>query len=183
MLVYYYCDHTHKRTLTFVNIFSTIAQQLLRQMSQSSEVPEGLLNMIEFAYQDNNGLTTNDVSSLLLAIIQRLPVVTIFVDGLDETQDKERDLFLTKMEEIIYQATTSVIKLFISSREDITQLNNIPNTQNFHVNITTSSISADIDDFINAAVRELINQGRLVIRDPDLEKEICSAFAGGAKGM
>jgi hypothetical protein len=64
MLIYYYCDHTDKRTLTFANIFSTIAQQLLRQMSQCSEVPDGLLNMIELTYQDRNRPTTKDVSSL-----------------------------------------------------------------------------------------------------------------------
>jgi hypothetical protein len=183
MLVYYYCDHTDKRTLTFANIFSTIAQQLLRQMSQSSEVPGGLLNMIELAYQDSNGPSTNDVSSLLLAIIQRLPEVTIFIDGLDETPDKERNLFFAKMEELISLATNSIIRLFISSREDITQLNSIPNAQNFHVHITTNSISADIDDFISAAVRDLISQGRLVISDPELEQEICRALAGGARGM
>ena len=87
------------------------------------------------------------------------------------------------MEEIISLATTSVIKLFISSREDITQLNNILTTQKFHVHITTSSISNDIDDFIGAAVRDLINQGRLVISSLELEKEICKTLAGEAMGM
>ena len=183
VLVYYYCDHTDKRTLTFVNIFSTIAQQLLRQMSQSSEVPDTLLNMVELAYQDNNGPTPKEASSLLLAIIQRLSTVIIFVDGLDETPDKERNLFFTKMGEMLSLVTVSVIKLIISSREDITQLNNIPNAQTLHVHITTNSISTDIDAFIDSAVKDLINQGRLVISDPNLETEICRALVGGAKGM
>ena len=183
VLVYYYCDHTDKRTLTFVNIFSTIAQQLLRQMSQSSEVPDSLLDMVELAYQDNNGPTPNEASSLLLAIIQRLSTVIIFVDGLDETPDKERNLFFTNMGEILSLATVSVIKVFISSREDITQLNNVPNAQTLNVHITTNSISTDIDAFIGSAVKDLINQGRLVISDPNLETEICRALVGGAKGM
>ncbi|PMD18939.1 hypothetical protein NA56DRAFT_576182, partial [Hyaloscypha hepaticicola] len=183
VLAYYYCDHTDKRTLNFVNIFSSIAQQLLRQMSQSSEVPDTLLNMVELAYQDNNGPTPNEASSLLLAIIQRLSTVIIFVDGLDETLDKERNLFFTKMGEILSLASVSVIKLFISSREDITQLNSNPNAQTFHVHITTNSISTDIDAFIGSAVKSLINRGRLVISDLNLETEICRALAGGAKGM
>ncbi len=153
-------------------------------MSQSSEVPDKLLSMVELAYQDNNGPSPNEAYSVLLAIIQRLSTVIIFVDGLDETPDKERNLFFTKMREIIISLTTfSVIKLFISSREDITQLNNNPNAQTLHVHITTDSISTDIDTFIDSAVKDLINQGRLVISDPNLETEICRALVGGAKGM
>jgi hypothetical protein len=87
------------------------------------------------------------------------------------------------MGEILSLASDSVIKLFIFSREDVTQLNSNPNAQTLHVHITTNSISTDIDAFIGSAVKNLINQGRLIISDPNLETEICRALAGGAKGM
>jgi hypothetical protein len=146
------------------------------------EVPETLLKLIESTYQRDIEPDVDDVVALLLIVIKRIPLVTIIIDGLDEALE-DRGLLFNILKDILLQATSSRVKLFVSSREDTTYLTTSLGIQNFKIHVAAGAISGDIGNFVHKAVRDLVDVGELVLRDPDLENDICTALTKGAKGM
>ncbi|KAH6684268.1 hypothetical protein B0J14DRAFT_572528 [Halenospora varia] len=177
---YYYCDYSDKRTLTCATILNSVAQQLLKQLG---EIPDTLLDRLETIYQQNGTPELKEICILLLEIVKRSPGVILFVDGLDEANDDERNLFLESIKEIMAQCKSSQIKLFISAREQITNLRTVAIVRNFRIHIAPNSTANDIDGFVRETVRDLVRTRKIDLGDPTLEEEICAALIDGAEGM
>ena len=179
-ITFYYCDHADKRTLDPVNIFSSLALQVLRTLG---ELPTSLLVVLERIYRDNTTADLEDVINLLVKAMERVASAVIIVDGLDEVDEDDRKLIFQNLRDIITQATSPVIKTFIASREDTSYLTQLPHVPSFKLRIGIDTVAGDIESYVKHAIRDLISRRELVIGDPALEDEILEALSDGAKGM
>jgi hypothetical protein len=76
------------------------------------------------------------------------------------------------------------VKLLITAREELGSLLMLdPGIPFSRVPISSSAISLDIENYVQASTRRRISDGSLVISDPDLEQLIVSELVNGAKGM
>lgn len=179
-LAFYYCDHADKRTLDPVNIFSSLALQMLRTLG---ELPTNFLAMLERICHDNSTTDLEDVVHLLLKAMKRVTSVVIVLDGLDEVDEDDRKLIFHILTDIITQTISPTIKLLVASREDTSYLIQASDVALFKVRIGIDAVSGDIDCYVKHAIRDLVNREELVIGDPALEDEIFEALSRGARGM
>lgn len=179
-IAFYYCDHADKRTLDPVNIFSSLALQILRTLG---DLPIGLLAVLERICQDSTTADIDDVIQLLLESIARLKSTAIVLDGLDEVGENDRKFIFHNLVHLVTQTTSSSTKVFIASREDTSYLTEVPHVSSFKLRMGVDTVTGDIDCFVKDAIRDLISRHELVIGDPALETEIFDALSQGAKGM
>lgn len=107
----------------------------------------------------------------------------MFVDGLDEMSELDRKFVFLLLKTTTGLGATSQVKDFVSSREDATYLMDSPGIPSFKIQISSNTISPDIDRYIKNEIEALRSKGDLVIRDATLEDEIATALVNGAKGM
>ncbi|KAF7944130.1 hypothetical protein EAE96_010534 [Botrytis aclada] len=178
---YYYCDYADKRTLSPSGLFSFISQQLFRDMN---EIPEALIAIFESDYPDETTSPSLDqIVALLIKAIDELSSVAIFIDGLDEMLDSDRRLTFSILTNILNEVT-SPVKLFISSREDVSYLfQSSSDLTTFKVHLQTKFTSPDIEAYIRYAIDELITSGELVLGNLALKEDIFNVLKDGAKGM
>lgn len=146
---FFYYDHADKRTLDPANIFRSLALQVLRTLG---DLPASLLAILERICQDSMVPETEDSIYLLLETMKRITSAVIVLDGLDEVNEDDRKLIFRNLRDIILQATSTVIKVFIASREDTSYLTQVPDIPLFKLRIGTSAIAGDIDSYVRHAI-------------------------------
>lgn len=96
---------------------------------------------------------------LIMQLIELYPQTTIIVDALDECNPATRLDLLRALEHLLQQSC-SLVKIFVSSRNDqdiVMQLNGYLNLE-----IDSRRNSNDIAQFVNAEVERLIKDGKLL---------------------
>ena len=135
---------------------------------------------------DENGcilekLTATECVKLILAILENDPAI-IIIDALDECDPARRHELLQALDTII-QISASLVKVFVSSRDDndiVCRLSNSPN-----VFIHASDNGEDIQRFVYAEVTQAVKDRRLLCGDlsDSLKNLITSTLIQGAQGM
>lgn len=181
VVAYYYCDYADKRTLSLIGLCSCISQQLMRNMSVvSSALIHNLDNMFQYP---TSTPTLEQVSNLLISVINECNVVAIFVDGLDEMPEIDRKLTFSTLTNIL-KTVFVPMKLFVSSREDTSYLfQNLPSVSVFKFHIQMNLLGPDIDAYIRDSIKQLRDTHELELGDPSLEEDIFEALHVGARGM
>lgn len=148
-----------------------------------NELPEALIAILEAEYPDEASSPSLDqVVALLIKAMDELSSVAIFIDGLDELPESDRKLTFSILRNILNEVT-SPVKLFVSSREDVTYLfKSSSSLTTFKVHLQTNAISPDIEAYNRHAIDELITSGDLVLGNLALREDIFNVLKGGAKG-
>ncbi|MCJ1382729.1 hypothetical protein MMC17_005842, partial [Xylographa soralifera] len=126
-------------------------------------------------------LTIAECEELILALLEHNPA-TIIIDALDECISARRYEILKTLNNII-QKSASLVKVFVSSRDDndiVCRLKDSPN-----VIIHASDNSKDIERFIHSEVEKTIEDKRMLRGDisDELKNQIITTLANGANGM
>jgi hypothetical protein len=126
-------------------------------------------------------LTLKECVDLILALLETNPA-TIIIDALDECDRRLRPKLLEALDDII-QKSASLVKVFVSSRDDndiVCQLVNTPN-----VIIHASDNDEDIKRFVECRVDQSIENKTLLSGNvsSDLRNGIIANLTEGAQGM
>ena len=121
-----------------------------------------------------------ECTNLIIALSGAYPVTNIIIDALDECNQASRLILLESLEKIVV-SSPSLIKVFISSREDydiVLHLNHCPNLE-----IAASRNEADVESFIEKVVDESVSKKQLLSGKPPsdlvkLIKEVLRQQAG-----
>lgn len=118
---------------------------------------------------------------LIITLLDENPVI-IILDALDECDSSERHKLLNALDTII-QESSSLVKVFVSSRDDgdlVCKLALSPN-----VFIRASDNGADIERFVHTEVARAIENKRMVKGNvsPELQDQIVATLVQGAHGM
>ena len=123
-----------------------------------------------------------DLEPLLQDIIAK-PGVTIFlVDGFDECCKDDRIIVLKTLQKLM-SSSQSIVKIFLSSREDIIGDIDRVFTTCHQVAMDCKETHADILTFVKDMIDDKLLNGDLEIGDIRLKEDIQNALAKGANGM
>jgi hypothetical protein len=135
---------------------------------------------------DNDGceptkLTLTECVELILALLETIPA-TIIIDALDECDPARRHELLLALDRI-REESTSLVKVFVSSRDDqdiVCQLNHSPD-----VFIHATNNCEDIENFVRFQVNQSIKDKTLLRGNvtEELKNRITSSLIEGAQGM
>lgn len=121
--------------------------------------------------------------SLILKLIAEYPLTTIVIDAMDECDPQKRHELLKALERIL-QNSSSLVKVFVSSRNDqdiVLRLQHYPNLE-----INSRRNGDDIARFVNDQAEQLIQDGRLLQysnSETEMKKLIVDEVIEGATGM
>jgi hypothetical protein len=177
VIAHYYCDYSEPDTLTAVAILGCLIKQLLEKIDISDDIAK----QIDRCYKCGTGKpTTEELITLLLAVLRLFPELYVVIDGIDECESQEReDVF-----SIIRQLADfggCVVKAFISSREEVDIKKAFARYRQIHV--SEANVMSDIDSYVKGAVEVRVQTGKLVVRDHSLVGTVIDALSHGARGM
>lgn len=183
-LAYFYCKQGESR----LSEPEAILRSLVRQLS--SKVPgPGLQKPTVTAYENkttngkfDDGLGTEQCVSLIVELVDLNLQSTIVVDALDEcNNDTRHDLF--RALRTIIETSTSLVKIFLSSRNDDDIELEFSGESNISINATDNM--ADIELYVRSEVERSIEEKRLLRGkiDDALKELIISSLISKADGM
>lgn len=176
-VLYYYCDYTDQRTLQINRILGTI----LKQLFAAGRIPDEIAVQVIQVFGDNSrSLTFKEMSSLVCSAINLNSAVTMVLDGLDECEKEVKEQMIAFLE-CLTNPRSTVVKLFVSCREEDNILRSLTKFSRIHV--TSAASEDDIVSYISGSVRSRIEAGQLRLRNPELEQEIVSELVDKANGM
>ena len=130
----------------------------------------------------SNKIRIDESCELVLQLIDLHPLTIIVIDALDECSSKSRDI--VKALEQILRNSSSLVKIFISSRADqdiANQLNGYPNLQ-----ISSDLNQSDIETFVKHRTEAMIDSGELLFYSDsvtEMKELIIKEVNKGATGM
>lgn len=128
-------------------------------------------------------LNIDESRALILQFTEQYPLTTIVIDALDEC-DPERRAELLEALEAILQDSTSLVKIFVSSRDDqdiVLHLRSYPT-----VELSSAQNKEDITSFVTAETHSLIKRRKLLTSSTNkenLKMEIIERVTNGSNGM
>jgi hypothetical protein len=128
-------------------------------------------------------LQVEESRQLVMQLIELYPQTTVIIDALDECDPITRLEFLQALEHIL-RSSSSLVKIFISSRNDqdiVLELSGYPN-----VAIDSQRNSSDIEQFVKAEVEQLIRARKLLRysnAQTKMKEVIIDKVIEGAAGM
>jgi hypothetical protein len=183
-LVYFYCKRDEPDRQDPTKIMQSLVRQLSVQLPEHG-VPKPVSD--EYEKREKNAFSSRHLSfqecqKLIISLLNIYPQTTIAIDALDEIDRKSRKPFLKALSTIA-QESKSLVKIFVSSRDDddiILELEAVPN---LYVDATDNA--GDIEHFIRREINSSIDN-RILLRgkvDDRLKWQIISALVEKADGM
>lgn len=126
-------------------------------------------------------MSVEDSTELIIALLDDNPA-TIVIDALDECQESRRYELIKALNDIVNKSA-NLVKVFVSSRDDIDIVLELADAPNIF--ISASDNRKDIEDFVHHEVNYAIKHRRLLrgqVSD-ELKSRITSTLIDGAHGM
>lgn len=164
-------------SLKSTNIFRALIRQCLDVENLSTTIELELLNVLEAGFSNAYKL-----EMLLRTIINSSRLHFIIIDGLDECSKADRGQLMKMLQSTISHCS-SLVKVFVASRDGIeTEIK-----QHFkrvhHVRVSATLSSKDMKIYLNGALEQKIEDGDLTLGDPRLREEIHMSLSQGWQGM
>ena len=176
--MYYYCDYSDQRSLNADVLLGTIIHQLLDHLRPFPESLER--ELISICSYKSGILNIDDLSSVLVLSSEHVQNLFVVIDGLDECGKDVLQQILDVIKSLA-ACQPSVIKLFISSRDDIRIIESLKKYPVLQASAV--DISNDMQVYVKGAVRDRIESGDLIVRSPELEAVIITELTSKAHGM
>tara|TARA_R110002060_G_scaffold73361_3_gene82262 strand:+ start:480 stop:1088 length:609 start_codon:yes stop_codon:yes gene_type:complete len=114
----------------------------------------------------SGSLSMSESSALIIQLAEQFPIIIIVVDALDECDPEKRTDLLEALESILRESA-SLVKIFISSRDDqdiVWHLRSYPNLE-----LSSDKNKDDIILFVQKETDSLIERGKLLRWSTDKE--------------
>ena len=184
---FFYCSRNTAEPTR--SIPDSIVASIARQLS-SLQPGDPLLPPVVAAYtkREQEGFASGSLGieesrALILQLVEHYQLTTIVIDALDEC-DPERQADLLETLEEILQESSSLVKIFVSSRDDqdiVLHLRDYPNLE-----LSSDKNMDDITLFVAAETSTLIKRRKLLAFSSNkehLKTEIIEQVTKGANGM
>ena len=136
------------------------------------------------AKKDGSEISELDIletTEKIVDIASKMPV-TILIDALDECNSRKRHELLGALEQVM-ESSAHLVKVFVSSRDDVDIILRLQNHPNIYINIDDNK--DDIHRFIHFEIQKAQDDRRLLkgTVSPELQTRIIENLAGKAGGM
>lgn len=179
-VVYFYCNRNDEQRRDP----TAIVQALVRQLSVT--IP-GLPKPVVAEYDNRvdrglGSLGFQECIDFVVTLLDLYPQTTIVIDALDESDPDERWKLIEALTTMV-RSTATLVKIFISSRDDIDIKLHFEKVPNVYIHVRDNS--ADIARFVRREVTQSIEKSRFLRRNvtEEFKEEIISTIQGKANGM
>ena len=170
---YFFCKDDDARSLTAREIMGSMGRQFL------SGVPVKAFNKLDQDVGDI-ALNSEQIVTHMLRLLPSNRHYILVLDGLDECQSEEAYQLIETLQSLL-RSPVHVFKFFWTGRSDFVERTSYRLRSDFHVKISPSTNGPEISSFIERALDEALENGRLQLRNPRtifriqdvLEKEAC----------
>lgn len=185
-LAFFYCDRNHPGNSTPEVVLRAIVKQL-SSLEQDSELLKPIVDKYEQAKKAGDisePLDLDECRDLITKILPSYRQTNIIIDALDECHRGTRSRLISALTAIMESSPgMSLVKIFISSREDddiVLKLSKLPN-----IRIDSADNSEDIGEFIRSEVNNRIDSQELLRGNvsSDLRAHVIDTLIRGADGM
>lgn len=160
--IYFHCSRNpaEPQRSKAAAILASLVRQLCSAQTTDS-LPDTVVEKYEDRGQgfDSHGLTLEESSQLIHMLSNAGEMTNIVIDALDECEADERLSLLDTIEDLL-QNSTSLVKVFLSSRDDqdlVCTLRDYPN-----VSIASDNNAADIREYVRSQTQGLVKKRRLL---------------------
>ena len=176
-VAYFFCRCDEPATLKAREMIASLARQLLEEVADSAfdaVKSDASLGDITFNLER--------IELYLLKLLTDSKEYFVILDGIDECDHGEITLFFESYERIQASARFTT-KLFFTARSDVVA--KVPKRllNRIHINMSSTNNRTEIADFIQSALEDALESGRLNFRDPGIILNIQDALEKGADGM
>lgn len=176
-VAFFYCNRNEPQRRDPTAIIQTILKQLSVALPG---LPKPVVEEYDKRVNHSSApLGFQECHGLLVSLLEIFPQTTIIIDALDESNPVERSRLLEVLTTIMH-SSNSVVKIFISSRDDIDiklKLEKVPNLY-----IEAQDSKEDIKKFIYREVTQ--SKGKGLSQLPDgLKRKVMHTLLEKANGM
>ena len=172
---YFFCRVDDHESLKAREIIGSLARQMLGVVSEE---------LFDRVGRDIGGITL-DVEQIISHLLRLLPSnrqYILVLDGLDECESKEA-FFIFETLQSLLKLPAPIFKLFWTGRSDFIARVSQRFQSDFHVSISQPNSGPEISNFIELALDEALESGRLQLRDPEIIFEIQDVLEKEAQEM
>lgn len=179
-VVFLYCNRADSERRDPTNLMQALVKQL--SIFQSG-LPQSIVQEYDRRIERGSGtLDFLESKDFVLSLGSLYPQTTIVIDALDESDPDERPKLLRALKSIL-QASTTLVKILISSRDDLDiklELEQVPNLY-----IKALDNSGDIDRFVRREVVRNIAENHSLRNNvtDEFKERIISTIQEKADGM
>jgi ankyrin repeat domain-containing protein 50 len=172
LVAYFFCAHDDAESLKARVIVGSITRQLLNSTGADA---------FDSLHQDDFGAYTEEeiVAILLHLLSSCTQQCFVFVDGLDECDERELNLLLGALKTLLQ--STNAFHVFCSSRPDIYLKHQAALRAGYKVSLPEEN--PDIGEYIDAALEDRLEAGILTLGDPSIILAVRNALLKGSQGM
>lgn len=182
-VVFFYCSRLEPQRRDPTGILQTLVKQMALALPAAG-LPKPVVTKYDERLKWGSAagpLEFSECHDLLVSLLEIFPRTTIIIDAFDESDPVERSRLLDVLTLIVRSLATTVVKIFISSRDDMDiklKLEHLPNLY-----IAAWDNSTDILRFIYREMSASNKNKRLFKLPEALKREIISTLATKADGM
>lgn len=180
-VIYFYCNRNEPDRRDPKLIMQAIVKQLSLALP-SAGLPKPVV--AEYDKRAEAGFASESLEfkeskDLLISLLHIFPHTTIIIDALDESDPLTRGLLLDTLTSLMHYSTSSV-KIFISSRDDVDIKLKLENVPNLYVKTQNGG---DIERFIHREIAESPENRRLLNLPDGVRQHIINTLVDKADGM
>ncbi|KAK6349541.1 hypothetical protein TWF696_005825 [Orbilia brochopaga] len=185
-IAYFYVDKTREQTGNHDTVASAIAKQLAA-VRPDAPIQPPVVTM--FKEREKSGRKSeppsfDEACQLITDLTEIYPQTCIVIDALDEMNNEDGQWELVEFLKKLIDTSSGLIKIFLSSRPNETQLNTLLSDVCKHF-ITLGDNGADIKQFVQSTLDKLVDSRRLLRgKLPDTTRtQIVETLTTKAEGM
>ncbi|KIW32264.1 uncharacterized protein PV07_03824 [Cladophialophora immunda] len=177
VVAHFFCRFDDAQTTKARNILGSVSCQILSTYIESTKG-----DSLDTLLAETCDLDLDGVTKFLATRLNPDKTYYIVLDGLDECEPFERESLVRAIAELIEEPRTT-LKILCAARPDTE--NEIARflPSNFRLTLTSEKTDCDIVKYIDAALDEQLEAGRLKLGDPALIVTIAEALQKGSRGM
>ncbi|KIW22478.1 uncharacterized protein PV07_12362 [Cladophialophora immunda] len=174
IVLYYFSDYRSVKSQQTRTVIQTLLADLGRQSNQVLEILEASTRRYR---KENLACSLQVVTEILIQCLALYQEVHVVIDALDESGNRPELIQLL----LSLQSKSQATNLFLTSRDEYDIRDMLGHVE--QISVDSSDMTSDIDHFIQHTVKELINNGRLKLRDKTLRETIAQRLGDEADGM
>ena len=173
---YFYCDYKDTAKQTVQGFLSSILVQLCNQKPNFFTKVQ---TTYELQKDCHRALRSDELVQILKTSLTVFNRTLILVDALDECTEGG-DLIETLGKIRGFQCSN--VKILVSSRRE-GYIIDLLGKEQLQLGLRDTKVVGDIESYITSGLQEMLQSGKLKLRNPSLASEIKSTLIAGSNGM
>lgn len=176
-VAYFFCQFDNAESLSASIILSALVRQLLDVETLPTSIETSLVNILK-----TPSPAPQDLGNLFKDVLVITKFSSIVIDAIDECSKSEWEVLLEVLRDIMVSCS-GVVKIFLAVRQGIAEDVGKVFESPYQVTMGSSEAGSDIKTYIEDALAEKRDGGKLVVGNPELINEIKDALIQQANGM